>query len=143
MIRFVIYTCRLHIRDMLTKCLSWLIGVKSRSYSSNCISSIISMLSYCFEGVIQFQVVTWALGLKMWLKSQGHWHKTEQNSPWMLACKHVRASRGTCTLACPYNESIQRSSRLKAQWDLGAGQGNDWDALWESVVGVCQFHFFN
>jgi len=36
----------------LIKFLSWLVGVQSRSYSSNCISTIISMLSYCSKGVI-------------------------------------------------------------------------------------------
>jgi len=53
----------------LTKCMSWLVGFKSRSNSSNCIFTVISMLSYYSEGVIQFWAVAWALGLEKWLKS--------------------------------------------------------------------------
>jgi len=62
----------------LTKCLSWLVGVQSRYYSSNCIFIVISLLSYCSKAVIQFWVVTWALGMKKWLKSHEYWHNTKK-----------------------------------------------------------------
>ena len=48
----------------LTKCLSSLVGVQSRAGSSICICIIISLLSFCSKGVIQFWVVTWALAPK-------------------------------------------------------------------------------
>jgi len=65
----------------LTKCMSRIIGVQSISYSSNFIFTVISLLYYYSEGVIQFWEVNWALGLKKWLKSQGRWHITESKSP--------------------------------------------------------------
>ena len=70
----------------LTKYLSWLVGVQSRFYSSDWIRIIISLLIYCSEDVIPFLVVTWVLGLKKRLKSQGHWYITMKKGPWMLAC---------------------------------------------------------
>jgi len=42
----------------LTKFLSWVVRVESRSYSSNYIKTIISMVSYCSKGAIQFCAVT-------------------------------------------------------------------------------------
>lgn len=112
LVDYIFMTC-------LTKCPSWLVGVQSRSYSSNCISTIIYMLSYYYEGFIQFWEVTWALDLKMWLKSWGQWHRSEKNSPWTLACLPMRVSRGPWTLAFPQHERVQRSSGSKYQWDLG------------------------
>jgi len=65
----------------LKKLLSWLVGVRLRACSSIYFFIIVSLLSYCSENVIQFWVVTCALGLKRWLKSQERWHITEKNSP--------------------------------------------------------------
>jgi len=56
----------------LTKFMSWLVGLQLRICSSIYICIIISLLYFCYEGVIQFWAVTWALGMKRWLKSQGH-----------------------------------------------------------------------
>lgn len=92
----------------LMKCMSWLLGVQSSFPSSDCIYTIISLLFYCFEYVIQLWVVTRALGLKKWLKSQGCWHNTVQKFPicWIASlldrlevperwhAHNMRASRG-------------------------------------------------
>ena len=48
----------------LTKCLSRLLGIQSRSWKSIIFSTIISMLFYWYKEMVQFWVVTWALGLK-------------------------------------------------------------------------------
>ena len=69
----------------LMKCLSWLVGVWFRASSSIYICIIFSLLSFCFEGVIQFWAVTWDLGLKSGSNLRdadttlgkivhGHWH---------------------------------------------------------------------
>jgi len=55
----------------LKKCLARLVVVHSRACSS-----IFFCLSCFSKGVIQFWEMTWALGLKKWLKSWGHWHNT-------------------------------------------------------------------
>ena len=56
----------------LTKHMSWLVGVWLRASSSIYICIIVSLLSLYSEGAIQFWVVAWAMGLRKWLKSQGH-----------------------------------------------------------------------
>ena len=65
----------------LTKCLSWLVGVQSRSYSSNFFLVDISLLSYYYEDVILLWAVIKPLGLKKSLKSCGDWHNTVQKVP--------------------------------------------------------------
>jgi len=65
----------------LTKCLSWLVGVWLRACSTIFFCMIVSLLIYCSGDVIQFWGVTWAMGLKKWLKTRGCWHNAGQNSP--------------------------------------------------------------
>ena len=55
----------------LAKCLSWLLRVWLRAYSTIWFCIIVSLLFYCFEDVIPLWQVAWALGMKKWLKSQG------------------------------------------------------------------------
>ena len=64
LVDYIFMTC-------LTKRLSWVVGVWLRACLGIYICIIVSLLSLCSEGVIQFWVVTSALGLKKWLKSQG------------------------------------------------------------------------
>lgn len=55
-----------------TKCLSWLVGVWLRDFSTNFFCIIVSLLFYYFEDVIPLWAVTLALGLKKWLKYWGN-----------------------------------------------------------------------
>jgi len=63
-LRYVIYTCRLHIRDMFYEIPVMASRGLVRSHSSDCIYTVISLLFYCSKDVIQFWVVTSFLGLK-------------------------------------------------------------------------------
>ena len=116
----------------LRKFLSWLVGVQSRACLSNFICNIISFLSFCSEGVIQFWAVTWALSLKTWIKSWGCQHNTEQASHWTLACHTVGASRTLSTLECPYHGRVQALIGQKTQWHSGAGYLRGLDGSRES-----------
>ena len=102
----------------LTKCLSWLVRVQSRSHSSDCIYTVISLLFYCSKDVIQFWAVTWAMGSKKWLEYQGCLQNTKKIVP-------VRVFRGPWTLPCPQHES-QRACSPKFQWNRGASWQKGW-----------------
>lgn len=60
----------------LTKCMSWLVGAQSSFWKCIFFSTVISILFYGSKEMVQFWEVTWALGLKKWLKSQSCWHST-------------------------------------------------------------------
>jgi len=136
---------------MFDEIISWLVGVQSRDCSSSCNCIIISLLSFFHEGVIQFWAKASALGLKKWLKSQGHWHNTKKNSPWMLACHVMGESKASLTFSCAISRDIPRVKRSKILvgprdwlperlgWFLGVLL-----LMWKvCILCFCQFNFLN
>lgn len=123
----------------LTKCMSWLLGVKWRSWTSICFSTVISMLFYWYEDMVQLLVVTWALGLKKWLKSRSRWHITDKFSPWLLAGNPLRANFGFLMLSCLQHESDLGLSCPNVQWDPRESCLEYWIGSWESCSWYWMF----
>ncbi len=84
----------------LMKCLSWIVGVQSRSWTSFYFSTVLSMLFYWSEEMVQFWAVTWALGLKKWLKPWICWHSTDSFGLLLLVGKPMRATLSCWSYSC-------------------------------------------
>lgn len=85
----------------LMKCLSWLVRVSLRSWSTICFCIIISLYFTWFWAFIPLWVVAWAIGLKKWLNSWGRWHRTGKFGPYSLADRPMRATLGLWLPSCP------------------------------------------
>jgi len=99
MIRIVACTYRLHTFDMFDEMpimasMGLVEGLFKYLHLNHCF--IVIFFSRC---VNKLWAMTWALGLKKWLKSQEH--NTKKNSPWILACLVTRASKASWTLLGP------------------------------------------
>ena len=111
----------------LTKCLSWIVGVQSRTCPCFCKCIIVMLCKFISESVVELWEMTWALGLKKWLKSRRCTHNTGQKSPWTHAypcCGCVWSLLDACF---PTSKERRGFNGLKTQLVSGVGYLSVWD----------------